>query len=188
MFQTILLPHLHDASVTHDTDEIRRLDGAQPVGDDQHGATPGDPIQRLLHHSLGLCIQSTGGFIQNQDSGVLDQGSGDGDALLLTAGQSYTSLTWIRQTWSLAINWNASLESLNDHMTAHTNYSVIAFRECCDETMGIGLFSCVNDLRVCGLWLSKPDVVHDGRSKQHRFLRRQVGTAASRHFQFRAAA
>lgn len=90
------MSHLHNVSITHDTNEISRTNGAQPVGDDEHGATPSGPIQRLLHHSLRLCIQSTGGFIQNQDSGVLNQGTGDSDALFLTPGQSYTSLTWIR--------------------------------------------------------------------------------------------
>lgn len=70
-------------------------------------------------------------------------------------------------------------------MTAHTNYSVIAFRERCNEAVSIGLFSCVNDLGVCCLWLSKPDIVHDGRSKQHRFLWRRTGIAASEHFQLR---
>lgn len=28
------LKYLHDATITHDTDEISRLNGAQPVGDD----------------------------------------------------------------------------------------------------------------------------------------------------------
>lgn len=102
-------------SITHDTDEVSSLNGAQPVGNDEHSATPSGPIQRLLHHSLRLCIQSTGGFIQNQDSGVLDQGAGDGDALFLTTGQSYTSLTWICEIWSLALNWNTNLNSLNGH-------------------------------------------------------------------------
>lgn len=94
------LRYLHDATIAHDTDEISRLNGAQPVGDDEHGAPPGGPVERLLHHPLRLCIQSTGGFIQNQDGGVLDQGAGDGDALFLATGQRYTSLTWIRQVWS----------------------------------------------------------------------------------------
>lgn len=103
------LKYLHDATITHDTDEISRLNGAQPVGDDEHSAPPGGPVERLLHHPLGLCIQSTGGFIQNQDRGVLDQGAGDGDALFLATGQRYTSLTWIRQVWSSASKWNANL-------------------------------------------------------------------------------
>lgn len=91
--KSTLLPHLHNASITHDTDEVSRLNSAQPVGDDEHSATPSGPIKCLLHHPLRLCIQSTGGFIQNQDSGVLDQGASNSDALLLTTGQSYASLT-----------------------------------------------------------------------------------------------
>lgn len=83
-------------SITNDTDEISTLNGAQPVGDDEHSAPPGGPIESLLHHPFRLSIQSTGGFIQNQDGGVLDQGASDGDALFLATGQSYTSFTWIR--------------------------------------------------------------------------------------------
>lgn len=73
------------------------------------------------------------------------------------------------------------------HMTAHTNYSVIAAWEGCNEAVCIGLLSRVNDLGVCGLGLPKPNVVHDRWSKQHGFLWRETGIAASGHFQSRVA-
>lgn len=49
-------PNLYYAAVAHDTDEVGRLNGAQPVGDDKHSATPCGPVQSLLHHALWFCI------------------------------------------------------------------------------------------------------------------------------------
>lgn len=79
-----MLPHLHDVSIAHDTDEVSPLNGAQPMGDDEHSATPCGPVQSFLHYSLWFCIQGTGGFIQYQDAGVLNQGAGDRNTLFLT--------------------------------------------------------------------------------------------------------
>lgn len=76
-------PHLHNAAIAHDADYIGPLDGAQPVGDDEHSATPCGPVQSFLHHPLWLSIECAGGFIEHEDAGVLDQSSGDGDPLFL---------------------------------------------------------------------------------------------------------
>lgn len=42
-----------------------------------------DLVQSLLDHGLTLVVQGGGGHVQEQDPGVPDQGSGDGDPLLL---------------------------------------------------------------------------------------------------------
>lgn len=81
--------------MAHDADEVGPLNGAQPVGDDEHRAAARRSVERLLHHALGFRVQGAGGFIQHQDAGVLDQGAGDGDALFLAARQRRTSLTWV---------------------------------------------------------------------------------------------
>lgn len=83
MFLSTLLTHLHNASIAQDTDEVSPLNGAQPVGYNEHSATPCGPVQSLLYHSLRFRIQGAGGFVQHQDAGVLDQGPGDGNALFL---------------------------------------------------------------------------------------------------------
>jgi len=46
----------------------------------------GDPyhIQSLLDHSFALVVQGGGGHVQQEDPGLADQRSGDGDPLLLT--------------------------------------------------------------------------------------------------------
>ena len=46
-------------------------------------------------------------------------------------------------------------------MGAHTNYSVIAVWETCNEAVSVGLLCSVNDLSVCGLRLPEANVLHD---------------------------
>jgi hypothetical protein len=41
----------------------------------------------LVDESFGLGVEGRGGFVEDQDVGVLEQGAGDGDALLLAAGE-----------------------------------------------------------------------------------------------------
>lgn len=87
-------PHLCDSPVAEHADEVRPPDGAEAVGDDQHGSARGGPVQRLLYHPLRLGVQRAGGLVQNQDAGALDQGAGDGDALLLPSRQRRPTLAW----------------------------------------------------------------------------------------------
>lgn len=46
------LPNLNDAALVHDADEVGPLNGAEPVGYDEHGAVPCGSVQCLLHHPL----------------------------------------------------------------------------------------------------------------------------------------
>lgn len=78
----------------HDDDPVGRAHGAEPMGDDQHGAPGAGAVQGLLHDSLGLRVQCTGRLVQDQHGGLLDERSGDGQALLLAARQGCTPLTW----------------------------------------------------------------------------------------------
>jgi hypothetical protein len=66
---------LHHGAVVQDDDGIAISDGAQAMGHDQTGAAA---LSELLHEAiLGLGIQSTGGFIHDQEHRVSDPGSGD---------------------------------------------------------------------------------------------------------------
>ena len=59
------------------------------MGDDHHGdAQPlVDVLDQLQDVLGGLGVQSRGGLVAEQDFGVRGQGTGDGDALLLSAGE-----------------------------------------------------------------------------------------------------
>ena len=59
------------------------------VGDDDdgHAGFSSGVLQKTEDGLAGLVVQSAGGLIAEQELGVLCQGSGDGDALLLAAGE-----------------------------------------------------------------------------------------------------
>ena len=49
-------------------------------------------VERALDFALGAGVQRAGGFVQQQDGRILQDGAGDGDALLLAAGQFQPAL------------------------------------------------------------------------------------------------
>ena len=48
-------------------------------------------VKRLVHKSFGLGVQSTRGFVEDEDVGLLDECSCDGNTLLLASGELSTS-------------------------------------------------------------------------------------------------
>ena len=70
-------------------------DGRQPVGDDQRGSALGQVVKGTLNFRLGDGIQRRGGLVQNQDRRVLQENPGNGNPLLLTAGQKCAPLAHI---------------------------------------------------------------------------------------------
>ena len=52
-------------------------------------------FQRILHQPFALVVQRAGGLVQNQDGRVLQEHPGNGDALLLPAGQLHAPLAHI---------------------------------------------------------------------------------------------
>ena len=65
------------------------------MGDGEGGAALAELFQRLLHQPLALVVQCAGGFVQNQDGRIFQEHPGDGDALLLPAGQLYAPFAHI---------------------------------------------------------------------------------------------
>ena len=57
------------------------------VRDRNHGAPAHQPAERLADRLLGFAVERGGGFIEQQDRRVLQEGARDGDALPLSAGQ-----------------------------------------------------------------------------------------------------
>ncbi len=82
--------------VFQDQDLVGQAHGAQPLGDDKGGAPLHQPLQRQLDQPFGLGVDAGGGVVQDQDARVLEQGAGDGDALLLPAGEGDAPLADLR--------------------------------------------------------------------------------------------
>ena len=63
------------------------------MGDEQHGAAAEVFHQVEGNAALGFVVQSAGGFVHDQQAGVLQHGAGDGDALALAAAEAAAALT-----------------------------------------------------------------------------------------------
>ena len=69
----------------HDYDLISVLQGGESMGDHQNRATS-KGLADVRHHLLfGVGIKGAGGFIKNHHLRILEQHSGQGDALPLPA-------------------------------------------------------------------------------------------------------
>ena len=84
--------HIHNPAILQDHDAVRAQDGGEPVGDDNAGPVLHQVFQGLLHDALRFGIQGACGLVQDQERWILEQGPGDGDALLLAPGEDDPSL------------------------------------------------------------------------------------------------
>lgn len=81
-----------DTAIRAETDDaVRSLDRRQTMSDaDGSVVTSEQSAESLVDERFRLGIQGTGGFVQNQNVGLLEKGACDGDALFLTAGELRT--------------------------------------------------------------------------------------------------
>ena len=77
---------LDDAAVFHGDDDVGVADGGKAMGDDEGGAVGHEPGEGAADGHLVDGIEMAGGLVENEDRGVLEEGSGDGDTLALAAG------------------------------------------------------------------------------------------------------
>ena len=89
------LPFIHLTAFTHFTNAPNAID-LQPLGqrvrDKQHADPAFELVYGLGKAFGGVLVQCAGGFIKNQYFGALEQGSGNGDALLLPARKTRAAL------------------------------------------------------------------------------------------------
>src|SRR5437879_13783523 len=60
------------------------------MGDANRGASLHQVLERCLNGALRFRSQGTGGFVQDQDRRVLQEGPGNSQPLSLTSGQQYS--------------------------------------------------------------------------------------------------
>ena len=70
-----------------DEDLIGAANGGEAVGDDEGGAAAHQVGEALLNQGFGFGIEAGGGFVEDQDARIGQNGAGDGDALALAAGK-----------------------------------------------------------------------------------------------------
>ena len=89
--QLVVSTPFHDASFMEHADLIGIADGGETVGDGHGGAGLHQPFKSILHQTLALGVECRGGLVEDEDGWVLQDGTGDGDALAMM------------NSWALAI-------------------------------------------------------------------------------------
>ena len=90
---------LHHAALLNHRDLVGVADGREAVRDHQRRPpTRGEQlVERSLHDGLALVVERRGGLVEHEDGRVAHQGTGDGQPLLLPAGQLHALLAHLRR-------------------------------------------------------------------------------------------
>ena len=135
---------LNDAALVQHDNHVRVENGGEPVRDANGRAALHQFVERGLHGAFGFGVERAGGFIQNQNRRVLQNGAGDGEALALAAGKG-----------------NAFF----------ADDGVETLRLLRDEVVGIGVTRGFDDFCVRRAEAAQLDVPADGVVEQNGFLR-----------------
>ena len=100
LHQLLMGALLLDAVLGEHPDDRGVADGGQAVGDGEGGAAVRELFKRLLHQAFAFVVQGAGRLVQDQDRWVFEEHAGDGNALLLAAGQLYAALAHIGSRWA----------------------------------------------------------------------------------------
>ena len=134
---------LHDASLIEHADFIGILNCGKPVGDNQRGSALGQIVKRPLNSGLGHGIQRGSRFVQNQDGWIFQKNPGNGNPLLLSAGEQCAPF-------------------------AHIGIEAMGHRH--DVIIDLCLLSRFRNLLRGGVWLAVADVLEDGVREQEHIL------------------
>ena len=74
--------------MVHDDDAVGQRDHAHAVRDHERGAVAGEFFEHLEDELLAFDVDLAGGFVEEQDFGVAEDGAGERDALPLAAGEA----------------------------------------------------------------------------------------------------
>ncbi len=84
----LMRAHFADLSLVHNDDFVSALHCREAVGDDQRGAAFDHAIEGVADFEFRLRVHAGGGFVEDQDFGIVRQSAGEGDELLLSGRKS----------------------------------------------------------------------------------------------------
>ena len=142
---------LHNAAVLQHHNQVGLLHGGKAVGDYQGGAARHGGFECGLHHALALCVQRAGGFVQQQQGRILQDGARDRNALALAARQAHASLP---------------------------QKGVVALGQGADELVGKGGFGSGHHFIRAGFRLAVADVFQRAAGENYRVLRHDADAPA----------
>ncbi len=135
--------HFHYVSVVEDDNEVGMSDGAESVGDDEASAVLHELAERLLNKLFALRIEVAGGFIEDEDFGICEDGACDGESLALPSAEFDTPFT---------------------------DDGVVAVGESADEFVGVGLNGGLFDFVGIDLTTGVGDILGDCAVKEEDIL------------------
>ena len=75
------------AALVHDENRVGPLDGGEAMGDQDRGSTGDHAGESEADALFGLGVDRACGFVEDEDAGVVGQGAGEADELLLAGRQ-----------------------------------------------------------------------------------------------------
>ena len=120
--QFLVGPLFHDPPVLQHDNLVGVANGRQTMGDDDSRSTDHQPLQGLLDQHLGFGIDRGRCLVQDQDGGISQHRSGDGQPLPLAAGELDPPLA---------------------------DQCFVPFRKLLDEVVGIRDTRCLGHLLIC---------------------------------------
>ncbi len=78
---------LDDTPIIDDANDVGMDDRREAVGNDDSRTALHEVIQGTLHKTLALGIEGRSGFVEDEDRGILVDGTGDREALALATGE-----------------------------------------------------------------------------------------------------
>ena len=98
----------------------------QPMGDDKGGPALHQEIERLLNQRFTLTVERTSGFVQDQNTGVGENGSGNRDPLPLAPGEFHAAfaddgLVLVRKLFAELVD-AGHLDSAHDIFVGSTRF------------------------------------------------------------------
>ena len=113
------------------------------MSNDEGGPAFHEPFHCFDDRGLGFRIDGTGGLVENQDGGILQEGTGESDALAFAARQTHSALA---------------------------DLGLVAVEEADDELMGVRRLRRLDDLVVTGRGSRVGDILGDTCREQHGLL------------------
>ena len=132
-----------DLTILQDHDLVSICDGTHAVGDDDDGLVLHEFRDALLNLGFVFDVEACGGFIEEDDGSVLEDGASDGDALAFAAGE---------------------------RVSVFADDGVVALRELLNKVVTVCKFCSSQDFFVGGVAFADADVVADGGVEQHDIL------------------
>ena len=85
-----------DAAAFEDEDLVGVADGGEAVGDDEARAVFHQMVEGFLDETLGGGVNTGGGFVEDEDRRVFQEGTGDGEALFFAYAEFHATLAELR--------------------------------------------------------------------------------------------